>query len=127
MYCKQVKKKKTFPSTEEKFCNDIRQLQKRTKCTEATVIDFLATFEKYLDCPTAGVMSQSLRKCDKKMQARAGVQFIILNGCTKCMKFVYVPKDKRTVCPYVESDSLVERSTDRVHCFMMRDSGFDTV
>ena len=95
-----------FSSQEERFCNDIRQLQRRTKCTEATVVDFLATFEKYLKCPTAGVMARSLRKHDKKMQERAGVHFLILNGCTKCDKFVYLPEDKRTVCPYVSRGKL---------------------
>ena len=39
------------------------------------------------------------------MQQRAGVQFLILNGCIKCNKFVYLPDDKRSFCPHVIDDS----------------------
>ena len=96
-----IQGKGIFSDLKEEFCNDVRQIQRRTKCSEATVVDFLATFEKYIDCPTAGIMAKSLRECDKIMQQRAGVNFIILNGCPQCEKFVYTPDDKRSFCPYV--------------------------
>ena len=88
----------------ETFCRQVRGVQQRTKCTEATVIDFISTFGKHLKCPTANI---DFRKCDVKMQSRAGVGFLILHGCIKCNKFVFTPDDKRTHCPYVKPDGEV--------------------
>ena len=48
----------------QQLYKDLRHVQQRTQCTEKTVLDFVATFEKYLHVPVAG----SLRACDKKMQ-----------------------------------------------------------
>jgi len=89
----------------QQFCKDIREAQKRTRCTEATVINFIQTFEKYLKIP---VMARaSLRRCDKNMQQKAGCHFIILNGCVGCDRFVYLPNDKRTHCPRHKPDGSV--------------------
>ena len=111
---------------EEKFYKDLRRLQQRTLCTEKTVLDFISTFEKYSNCP----VNSSLRACDKKMQvkfeffvsliqfhtshllyilsqAKAGVMFLALNGCTGCNKFVYLPSDKRKNCPHVKANGEV--------------------
>ena len=41
------------------------------------------------------------------MQAKAGVGFLALNGCNACNKFVYLPDDKRTICPYVKANGEV--------------------
>jgi hypothetical protein len=46
------------------LCKDLRHLQQRTHCTEATILDVLATFEKHLGCGVAG----NLRAYDKTMQ-----------------------------------------------------------
>lgn len=46
----------------QELYKDLRHLQKRTKCTENTILDVIATFEKHLDCPLAG----NLRTYDKK-------------------------------------------------------------
>lgn len=40
-------------------------------------------------------------------QAKAGVMFLALNGCTGCNKFVYLPSDKRESCPYVKKNGEV--------------------
>ena len=88
----------------EKFCRDVRDLQRRTNCSDATVIDFIATFGKYLKCSTPEI---DFKKFDVKMQSRAGVGFLILHGCVKCDKFVFTPDDKRTHCPYVKPDGEV--------------------
>ena len=95
----QGKGKQIFATEKEQFCNEIRQIQRRTGCTEATVIEFLSTFEKFIQCPTEGIMHKSLKTCDRLMQKRAGVQFLILNGCIKCKKFVFLPDDERSFCP----------------------------
>ena len=86
----------------ERFCQDIRHVQRRTKCTEATIKDFLETFQKYLECPAT---LKKLRACDKDRQYRAGIEILSLNGCTKCHQFVYLPKDKRRHCPFVDESS----------------------
>ena len=41
------------------------------------------------------------------LQAEAGVQYIILHGCAKCDRYVYVPADKRDTCPHVNEDGQV--------------------
>ena len=46
----------------EQFFKDLRQLQRRTHCTEQTVLEFVQTFEKY----TNSVVPSSLSVCDKK-------------------------------------------------------------
>ena len=79
---------------------------------------------------TASVKSTVLRVCDTKMQvkfeffvllihfhtsnlaaillqAKAGVTFLALNGCTGCNKFVYLPSDKRKSCPYIKANGEV--------------------
>ena len=38
------------------------------------------------------------------MQERAGVKYVILHGCAKCNRFVYVPSDERKNCPYVQEN-----------------------
>ena len=48
----------------EKFCRDVRDLQRRTNCSDATVIDFIATFGKYLKCSTPEI---DFKKFDVKM------------------------------------------------------------
>lgn len=80
-----------------RFCKELRDVQRRTKCTEATVIEFLATFGKYLQCPQPKL---DLTGNDKIMQQAAGVSHLILNGCAgPCNKYVYLPSNKRTHCP----------------------------
>lgn len=80
-----------------RLCKELRDVQKRTKCTENTVLDFLATFGKFLGCPLATI---DLTGHDKFMQKVAGVSCLILNGCSgPCNQFVYLPSNKMTHCP----------------------------
>ena len=78
-------------------------MQERTKCTERTVIDFVNTFSKLLNCD----MSRRINAHDKKMQDEAGTTYLVLHGCTKCHKFVYLPSDPRKSCPYVKTNGEV--------------------
>ena len=59
------------------------------------MIDFVNTFSKLLSCD----MSRKLNAHDKKMQDEAGTTYLILHGCTRCHKFVYLPSDPRKSCP----------------------------
>ena len=80
---------------EDQFCIDIRRMQSRTGCSDATCKDVLDTFRRYLrvDVPN------DFRRADKKMQAAAGTQVLRLNGCVDCNKHVFMPEDKAKSCP----------------------------
>ena len=81
------------------FCADLRKIQQRSKCSEALCTDVVLTLGKYLN-----VTPQNFRKYDKQMQSAAGIKFLRLNGCTGCKKYVYLPSDRRRVCPRVKED-----------------------
>lgn len=84
----------------QELYKDLRHLQKRTKCTENTILDVIATFEKHLDCPLAG----NLRTCDKKMQVVVALLFLLV------LLFVCLPHHPRDCCFYdrhkLECDTL---------------------
>ena len=84
------------------FCSDLRRLQQRNKCTNATVDDICATFAKYLKMP-----APDFSACDRQMKKEAGAGFLRLNGCPKCHQHVYVPKDRRKTCPHVHANGNV--------------------
>ena len=84
------------------FCADLRRLQQRNKCTNATCEDICSTFAKYLKMP-----APDFRACDKKMKQQAGVHFLRLNGCPKCHQHVYVPEDRSEICPHVHANGNV--------------------
>ena len=88
---------------QDMFCVDIRRLQQRSGCSDATCKEILKVFSKYLgiDTPT------NLKSCDKKLHKTAGAQVLRLNGCPKCNKTVLHPDDPVTHCPYVDSGGTV--------------------
>ena len=90
----------------ERFCSDLRRLQSRSKCTNALCADIVSTFARYLKVSPTDFRA-TFRAHDKKMQQEAGVSFLRLNGCPKCHKFVYLPDDPRSNCPYVKADGSV--------------------
>jgi len=59
---------------------DLRHVQRRTKCNEKTILDFITTFEKHLGCTLGG----NLRACDKKMQvheqAMSAIVFVFIKN-----------------------------------------------
>lgn len=85
----------------EELFLELRRLQSKTKCTEATLFEIIQTFSKYhnLEAPTKA----DLKRVDRKMQNLAGATYLELHGCKKsltaCGKFVFEPKDKRERCP----------------------------
>lgn len=83
------------------FFAELRRLQSKTKCTEATLFEIIDTFSKYHDM--AAPTKSDLAKIDKKMQKLAGATYLELHGCkrskTGCGKFVFKPEDKRACCP----------------------------
>lgn len=47
---------------------ELRHVQRKTRCTEKTILEFISTFQKYIDCPMS---KNRLRAYDKEMQVRA--------------------------------------------------------
>ena len=82
---------------EDELCVDLRRLQQRTKCTDATCEDFVKTFGKYLGlCDT---FQFKRNKTDERLHNLAGATVLRLNGCPKCDRHVYLPDDKHQICP----------------------------
>lgn len=88
---------------EDQLCADLRRLQQRCGCTDATCDDILNTFKKYLgiNAPT------NFRKYDSKMREAAGAEMLRLNGCPHCKRHVYLPTDKAQTCPHVKKNGTV--------------------
>ena len=87
----------------DELCVDLRRLQQRCKCSDATCDEILRTLSKYLSLGD----TTNFRKCDKKMHDMAGTTVLRLNGCPKCNKHVYLPTDKESSCPHVNEDGQV--------------------
>ena len=83
------------------FFAELRRLQSKTKCTEATLFEIIDVFSKYNNLEFAS--KSEMAKMDKKMQELAGATYLELHGCKKtrtgCGKFIFKPDDKRTRCP----------------------------
>ena len=64
---------------------DLRHVQRRTKCNEKTILDFITTFEKHLGCPLGG----NLRACDKKTQVheQAMSAFVFVFMTDRCFNY----------------------------------------
>ena len=88
---------------QEQFCEDLRRLQHRSKCTDAALFEIIRTFEKYAKCP----LPKSFKKWDAKMQKAAGVTYFELHGCVGCT-FVFLPSDERQHCPLCRKPRLDE-------------------
>ena len=108
-YCCRESEKETSSKAEEDertqlFFQDLRRLQNRCKCTEAMCADIVTTFGKYMGIKPDVSFKYGAKKLDKKLQAEAGIECLQLHGCPACHKFVYMPSDKRTTCPFVKKD-----------------------
>ena len=88
---------------EDMICADLRRLQQRCGCTDATCADILKTFQKYLGFTAP----KNFKQYDKKMRKEAGAELLRLNGCPHCKSHVYLPKDKAHSCPHINRDGTV--------------------
>ena len=73
----------------DQFCIDIRRLQQRSKCSDATCDEIVKTFAKHFGIPT-----NNFRNADSKIQKAAGTSCLRLNGCVGCHEHVYHPDDR---------------------------------
>ena len=81
---------------EDEFLRDVRDVQRKTKCSNKTCLEFVNLFSKYADNYES---KKSLAAVDKELKDAAGVEFMQPDGCVNCNSFVFTPKDKRTECP----------------------------
>jgi hypothetical protein len=79
---------------EDQFCIDVRRLQQRTGCTDATCDDIIRTFSNYLGAK----IPSNFKAADKKIQLKAGAKCLRLNGCVGCDKHVFLPDDPAEEC-----------------------------
>ena len=80
---------------EDQFCVDIRRLQQRTGCTDATCDDIIRTFSNYLGAK----IPSNFKAADQKIQLKAGAICLRLHGCVGCNKHVFFLKDLEEECP----------------------------
>ena len=85
---------------EDELCVDLRRLQQRCRCSDATCADILSTFSKYLH------LNQDLnfRDADQRLHELSGATVLRLNGCPQCQRHVYLPTDKEKNCPICGHD-----------------------
>ena len=81
---------------QDEFLKDLRKLQARTKCTHKTCLNFIQLFAKYVGEDS---VPKGFWNCDKKLKKAAGVDVIVLHGCTSCNRHVFLPTSTRTHCP----------------------------
>ena len=90
-------------SKEDQFFVDVRRLQQRTSCTDATCQDIIQTFSNYLGIN----LPSDFKSADKKMHQKAGARVLRLNGCVGCHRKVYMPDDRAKVCPLRKEDGTI--------------------
>ena len=79
-------------------------LQRRSNCTDRTIVDVILLFQKHLKVKH---MPLSFKATDKALKKKAGVSFLRLHGCPECNKHVYKPDDTEKNCPYKKVDGSV--------------------
>ena len=87
---------------EDRLFHHIRLLQRRTKCSNSACEEFVGLLRKY-----CGTTSRSIGSFDRKAKQAAGVNYLILHGCSKCNKHIYGPNDRNKNCPFEKEDGTV--------------------
>ena len=85
------------------FLAEVRQLQRKRKCSDKLCEEFVAAFEKHSDTKK----HLCLRTFDVQAKKKAGAKLFILHGCTNCQRHVYAPWDKNTTCPHRKKDGTI--------------------
>ena len=81
---------------EDNFCVDIRRLQQKFKCSDATCDEVVKLFGKYF-----GNQETNFRQADGKIAKASGTKMLRLHGCVnvRCKGYVFLPSDKLKNCP----------------------------
>lgn len=87
----------------EKLFAALRQVQRRTNCSDSTCNAFVKAFANFSDVPVEG----SLKQFDAKAKKFAGSDYFVLHGCPKCDEYIYTPADRNVTCPHMMLDGTV--------------------
>ena len=103
-FCKMlcVTDDQTYRESERLFAQ-LRQVQRKTNCSDNTCNAFIKAFGDFTKVPVDG----TLKKFDIKAKEFAGCNYIVLHGCPKCNKYVYTPDDRSITCPQIKFDGTV--------------------
>ena len=71
----------------------MRRLQRKRKCSDVLCNEVADAFAKY------NSTSSSLTQFDKRLKKASGCKSLVLNGCVKCHKYVFHPREKLKSCP----------------------------
>lgn len=80
---------------EDMFYQQVRYLQRKTRCSDAVCKEFIKIFQKF----SPGLLQSCISGFDRKAKKFAGCEFIILHGCPNCDRHVYKPTDPEGICP----------------------------
>jgi len=89
-------------TTEELLFADLRDVQRKTNCSDHTLHQFLRIFTKH---STQKIQSE-LKSFDRKAKYLAGCNYEVLHGCKKCTH-IFEDKSKEMFCPAINSDGNV--------------------
>lgn len=87
----------------ERLFAQLRQVQRKTNCSDNTCNAFIKAFGEFTKVPVDG----TLKKFDTKAKDFAGCKYIVLHGCPKCNKYVYTPDNPSITCPQNNFDGTV--------------------
>ena len=79
-------------------------LQRKTRCSDFVCNEFVRTYRKF--APPAAV-KKNLHEFDTKAKRAAECNYIVLHGCPRCNRHVYLPTDKQKRCPFIKKDGTV--------------------
>ena len=93
-------------SKEDAFYQKVRQIQRRTKCSNYVCAEFVKLYRK-IYAGEDGKDVATLKAFDKKCTNAAGSNFLVLHGCPSCNKYIYGKDDDNETCPYVKVDGTI--------------------
>ena len=89
-------------TSEDCLFADLRDVQRRTNCSDVTINQFLRVFSKY----SLKKIQSDLKSFDRKAKDLAGCNYEVLHGCTKC-PYIFEAKSKELFCPAINREGNV--------------------
>ena len=89
-------------TSDERLFADLRDVQRRTNCSDITLHQFLKIFAKH----SSQKLQSELKNFDRKARYLAGCNYELLHGCSKCAH-VFEAKSKELLCPAINNEGNV--------------------
>lgn len=87
-------------SKDDLFFQEVRVLQRRTRCSNFVCEEFIKAYRKFASTP----VEKTIKEFDSDAKEAAGSRYIVLNGCPGCNRHVYLPTEKAMTCPFIKGD-----------------------